>query len=80
MTPIQRIYAGLGFNEKSRQSEFAELAGVSQATVSRWLNGEDEPRLERIIRLRERAKKLGYPWCDAWIFEAAKRSGKGARA
>jgi transcriptional regulator with XRE-family HTH domain len=81
MTPIQRIYAGLGFTDKSRQREFAELAEVSQATASRWLNGKDEPKLERIIRLRQRAKKLGYPWSDAWIFDQQcrpKKNGKGA--
>jgi transcriptional regulator with XRE-family HTH domain len=80
MTPIQRIYAGLGFNEKSRQSEFAELAGVSQATVSRWLSGKDRPRMETISRLRERAKKRGLRWKDAWAFDALKHNGQGDSA
>lgn len=41
------------------QSEFGEIAGVTQATVSRWETGILVPSLLELDRIRESAKKRG---------------------
>lgn len=66
MTAIKRIRERLGLN----QADFAELAGVTQATVSRW-EDDMKPTLAKIDHLRNEAKKRGLPWQDSWVFEAA---------
>jgi transcriptional regulator with XRE-family HTH domain len=50
------------------QTEFAELAGVAQATVSRWENGV-APSLGEMHAIREAAKSRGIAWNDDWFFE-----------
>jgi predicted transcriptional regulator len=50
------------------QVEFAEIAGVSQATVSRWETGELTPGLNELRRIREAAICRGLPWNDAVFF------------
>lgn len=50
----------------------AEIAEVSQPTVSRW---EDEkqpgsqPDSEDMKRIRDKAIKRGLPWNDSWFFQ-----------
>lgn len=52
------------------QAAFAVVAGVSQATVSRWENGELEPKRRELARIRAAATTLGIEWSDAWFFDA----------
>lgn len=58
---------------KLNQAAFAaEVAEVSQPTVSRW---EDErqdgsqPDREDMKRIRDKAIKRGLPWSDSWFFQ-----------
>lgn len=51
------------------QSEFAAVAGVTQATVSRWENGV-APSLEEMQAIRSAASERGIAWNDALFFEA----------
>lgn len=51
------------------QAAFAEVAGVSQATVSRWEAGEWEPNRDDLARIRDAALTKGMDWSDAWFFE-----------
>lgn len=64
MTPIKRIREGWQLT----QEEFAELAGVSQANVSRWEAG-GQLSLESLRRLRRNALDRGLEWDDAWFLE-----------
>ena len=50
------------------QTEFASLAGVGQASVSRWENGVP-PSLEEMAQIRKAAVKRGLEWDDRWFFE-----------
>ena len=50
------------------QTEFAELAGVVQATVSRWENGV-APSLVEMQAIRHAAVNRGLEWDDRWFFE-----------
>ena len=50
------------------QTEFAELAGVAQATVSRWENGV-APSLDEMQVIRLAAAARGLEWDDRWFFE-----------
>jgi transcriptional regulator with XRE-family HTH domain len=52
------------------QAAFAEIAGVTQPTVSRWEAGEWEPNRDDLERIRQAALGSGKPWSDAWFFEA----------
>ena len=51
------------------QASFGELAGTTQATVSRWENGELEPDREQLNRIRAAAAERGFDWDDSWFFE-----------
>lgn len=53
---------------KVTQSEFAELAGVTQASVSRWENGV-APSLEEMQSIRKAAADRGLEWADSMFFE-----------
>lgn len=55
---------------KLSQAELAEVAKTTQATVSRWENGELSPDLDQLTRLREEVRKREIVWDDAWFFEA----------
>ena len=51
------------------QAEFGEIAGTTQASVSRWENAEQEPGLEEMARIREAARARDIEWDDRWFFE-----------
>jgi len=55
---------------KLTQSEMAAIAGVRQATVSRWEKGALEPSLAEMQAIREEAIRRGIDWRDAWFFPA----------
>jgi transcriptional regulator with XRE-family HTH domain len=50
------------------QAEFAKLADVGQATVSRWENGVS-PSLEEMQAIRSAAFARGINWDDRLFFE-----------
>jgi predicted transcriptional regulator len=52
------------------QSEMAVIAGVSQGTVSKWENGELDPSLDEMSRIRDEAMSRGVTWDDRWFFAA----------
>lgn len=54
---------------KVTQAEFAALAGVAQATVSRWENGV-APSLDEMISIRRAAEGKDIDWDDRFFFEA----------
>ena len=53
---------------KLKQAEFACLARVGQATVSRWENGESFPSLDDLQTIRSEAAKRGIEWDHEWLF------------
>lgn len=53
------------------QAAFAVIAGVTQATVSRWENAEWEPNRDELARIRLAARQRGIDWNDAWFFESS---------
>jgi transcriptional regulator with XRE-family HTH domain len=60
------------------QAEFAAIAGVVQATVSRWENGVPLS-LDEMKTIREAAMSRGIDWNDSWFFESpAEISGDAA--
>lgn len=74
-----RMYASMNAVEhirkrifKMKQAPFAEVAGVSQPTVSRWeqegLPGSQPSRAE-MENIRSEAVKRGLPWDDSWFFQ-----------
>ena len=67
MTAIRRIRLDVF---QVSQAELAQIAGVRQATVSRWERGELEPSLSALERIREAAIARGLDWHDRWLFEA----------
>ena len=52
------------------QKEFAEIAGVHQATVSRWDRGEFFPEIEAMRNIRNAARERSLYWEDAYFFDA----------
>ncbi|NLS03586.1 helix-turn-helix transcriptional regulator [Rhizobium sp. P32RR-XVIII] len=50
------------------QAEFAAVAGVTQATVSRWENGV-APSLEEMQAIRSAAAERAIDWSDALFFD-----------
>ena len=53
---------------KATQAEFAALAGVTQASVSRWEAG-GAPSLDEMQSIRRAAAERGIEWNDTWFFE-----------
>lgn len=63
------------------QSAFAEIAGTTQPSVSRWEQGLQEPDRSEMIRIRNAAVERGLPWDDSMFFEIPKsRHRNSARA
>ena len=54
---------------KVTQADFAAMAGVSQASVSRWEAG-GAPTLDEMQAIRKAAADRKILWNDAWFFEA----------
>lgn len=52
---------------RATQTEFAAMAGVAQATVSRWEAGVP-PSLDDMQAIRNAASKRGIEWRDEWFF------------
>jgi transcriptional regulator with XRE-family HTH domain len=50
------------------QEEMAVIAGVEQATVSRWETGVNEPSLRHLKRIRAEAHRRRLQWDDKWLF------------
>lgn len=50
------------------QSVFGQIAGVSQATVSKWEAGTSAPTSNEMARIRSAGIKLGIDWDDQWFF------------
>lgn len=53
---------------QATQQEMADIAGVSQAAISRWESGHGEPELTHLQRIRGEVIKRGQPWDDALFF------------
>lgn len=68
MRPIQFIRQSV-FN--ATQAEFALIARVTQATVSRWESDESssEPGRDDLGVIRAAAMDRGLAWNDAWFFD-----------
>jgi transcriptional regulator with XRE-family HTH domain len=60
-----------------QQAELAAIAGVSQATVSRWETGELTPGYEELRRIREEAVRRGIDWDDSLFFPPGIGIGRG---
>lgn len=56
------------------QAAFGEIAGTTQASVSRWESGEQSPDLDEMARIRASARERGIAWDDRWFFEAPQES------
>jgi predicted transcriptional regulator len=66
MRPIKHIRKSV---LKISQAMLGEIAGTTQASVSRWETGELEPSLEEMARIRTAARDRGIEWDDRWFFE-----------
>lgn len=51
------------------QTVFGEIAGTTQASVSRWEQGTQEPSQSEMQRIRTAAAARGVDWNDRWFFE-----------
>ena len=71
MGPIEHIRKTV---LKATQADLGAIAGVTQATVSRWESGEFGPSLDEMTRIRSEAIARGILWDDAWFFETPFKS------
>lgn len=56
------------------QEEMAKIAGVRQATISRWEAGITDPSLRHIRRIRTEARKRRLHWDDRVLLAEAGRA------
>jgi len=75
MGPIEHIRKNV-FH--ASQTELASIAGVTQATVSRWENGQFEPSREELARIRDEAMARGVEWNDGWFFDSPAEPARAA--
>lgn len=68
MRPIEAIRKNVF---KLSQAAFGEIAGTTQASVSRWETGHQEPSRDEMERIRSVALERELAWDDRWFFEAA---------
>lgn len=66
MKPIEHIRRAVF---KITQTEFGQIADTTQASVSRWETGEQEPSQSELSRIRAEAMSRGLDWDDRWFFE-----------
>ena len=66
MHPIEHIRKAIF--DLSQQA-FGEIAGTTQASVSRWESGEQHPGLDEMARIRAAARERGIAWDDKLFFE-----------
>jgi hypothetical protein len=67
MTPIEYIRKSLF---KVSQVAFGEIAGTTQASVSRWERNELEPGYSEMERIRAAAVDRDIAWNDRLFFDA----------
>lgn len=66
MNPILHIRTNvLGIT----QAALAEIAGVTQPTISKWEAGFAPPDFTALSRIRAHCKREGVRWKDDWLFE-----------
>lgn len=68
MTPWEHIRTKVF---RCTQHEMAEIAGVSQGTISKWESGQQAPLSTALKNIRRAAHRRAIPWSDAWFFEEA---------
>lgn len=51
------------------QMDMAQIASVSQGTVSRWETGGPPPDRDVLARVRSEARRRKVKWDDRWFFE-----------
>jgi transcriptional regulator with XRE-family HTH domain len=73
MKPIEHIRKSLF---EVSQTAFAEIAGTTQASVSRWEQGAQEPSQSEMERIRSEAVLRGIDWDDRFFFEAPAECGR----
>lgn len=66
MSPMEYIRRAVF---RASQAELARIAGVTQATVSRWESRQFDPNLGELIRIRRAACARGIAWEDRWFFD-----------
>ena len=77
MRPITHIRKNLF---EVSQAAFGQIAGTTQASVSRWEAGELAPSQPEMERIRDEAKSRGIKWDDRWFFETPAPSHPEAQA
>lgn len=53
------------------QGDMGRIAGVSQATISRWESGRNEPSLEHLRRIRAEVRRRRLSWDERWLYDAS---------
>jgi predicted transcriptional regulator len=75
MKPIKHIRVAI-FGVS--QAEFADIAGATQPTVSRWERGELDPGFEEMVSIRTEAHRRGLSWNDKIFFDAPRPKRRSA--
>lgn len=75
MTPTEHIRCNIF---RVTQAVFGEIAGTTQASVSRWEKGEQVPDQQEMARIRDEARRRNICWDDRWFFEVPSEAGAAA--